>query len=145
MRLLPKMIFLIVISLSLSYCGFNDKTMEANSNGSGMAPLFKDDGKTIDSLKGVYRFKEIEYENWEDDDAVDSSLTVSFINSEKMPAGDLDANAAEFNGIARSIRNSIAQPAQYKSYYIIFVKKDGSFLTMTKVHSTGMDVTLKEP
>lgn len=144
MRLILTLMAFVVTSMSLSYCGFKSKRVEAHSRSPGMLPLFKDDGKTIDSLRHVYSFKEVEYENWEDDDAVDSSLTVCFINSEKLPAEDIEASVAEFNGIASSIRNAIAEPDEYKSYYIIFVKRDGDYLTTISSHRAGMDVTLTE-
>ena len=106
-------------------------------------PNFRDNGSIIDSLKAVYNFEGVEYENWEDDDATDSSLTVSFINSKKLPAKDVDTNVDEFKAIASSIHKSLVDTGKYKSYYIIFVKRDTISNVANNSHTAGIDVSVK--
>jgi hypothetical protein len=98
----------ILISLILSICLYNC------SSSNSTPPEFVDGGKTIDSLKNAYNCQGIEYENWEDDDATDSSLTVCFINSNKIPTGNPDESYEQLKGIA------------------------------TKAHSAGTDIRAKD-
>jgi len=98
----------------------------------------------MDSLKSVYNFEGIEYENWEDDDATDSSLTVSFINSKRLPSKEIEASVDEFKAIASSIHRSIVDTGKYKSYYIIFVTRDTIGTMVNGAHTAGMDVSVRE-
>jgi hypothetical protein len=134
----------IALCLSLSLCKSHDKPPRKIAATSSLVPEFTDNGKVMDSLKGVYRFESIEYENWDDDDATDSSLTVSFINSKKLPSTDVDATVKEFRGIASSIRRSIVDTNRYKSYNIIFLARDTMGMMTTSSHTAGMDVPVKE-
>ena len=144
MRNLFTIFFTIVLSLSLSSCTSDNKSKSKETNTSTLTPQFRDNGKTIDSLKSVFNFEGVEYENWEDDDATDSSLTVSFINSRKLPSKDIEANVNEFKAIASSIHRSIVDTSKYKSYYIIFVKRDTIGNVVNGSHTAGMDVSVRE-
>jgi len=134
----------IALSLSLSFCTSDNKPKSKETITSTLTPQFRDNGKTIDSLKSVYNFEEVEYENWEDDDATDSSLTVSFINSRKLPSKDMEASVAEFKTIASSIHRSVVDTSKYKSYYIIFVTRDTVGNGVNGSHTAGMDVSVRE-
>jgi hypothetical protein len=134
----------MVLALSLGFCTSDNKAKGKETNTSALAPQFRDDGRTIDSLQSVYYFEGVEYENWEDDDASDSSLTVSFINSRKLPSKDIDAGVHEFKAIASSIHRSIVDTNKYKSYYIIFVERDTIGNVVGRTHTAGMDVSVKE-
>jgi hypothetical protein len=90
---------------------------------SSLPPEFKDNGKIIDSLKDVYSFETVEYNNWDYDNASDSSLTIYFINSKRLPAKDVEAAVKEFKAIASSIHRSIIDKNRYESYNIIFVTR----------------------
>jgi hypothetical protein len=98
-------------------------TTRSRITDTSFAPEFKDDGKIIDSLKDVYNFEAVEYNNWDDDNATDSSLTVSFINSKKLPAKDIETSVREFKAIASSIHRSMVDKNRYESYNIIFVTR----------------------
>ena len=144
MRNLFTMLSAVTLSLTLCFCTSDNKPKSKGTNTSALTPQFRDNGKTIDSLKSVYNFEGIEYENWEDDDATDSSLTVSFINSKKLPSKDIDEGVKEFKAIASSIHKSIVDTSKYNSYYIIFVKKDTIGNMVNGSHTAGMDVSVKE-
>lgn len=128
--------FTISFLLFLSFC------RPGNPSKSVLIPLFKDNGKVIDSLRTVYQSEKVEFENWEADDATDSSLTVSFINSKKLPATETES-ANEFKAIAYSIHQSIVDTSQYKSYYIIFVTRETAGMTVNSSHTAGMEVSVK--
>lgn len=110
-------------------------------------PKFSDNEKVIDSIKNTYQAQVIEFENWEADDATDSTLTVCIVNSKKMPSKDPEIASKEFNSIASVIRNSLLDNTSYKSYYIIFVKTDTAGLMQTRSHTAGAEVSgdLLEP
>ncbi len=89
----------------------------------------------------MYNCESINYENWDDKETTDSCLTVCFINSTKVPSGNkLDENVNQFKAIALTINKSLAKPQTYKSFYIIFLKKDNVNGQETKVHSAGMEI-----
>ncbi|HUC80213.1 MAG TPA: hypothetical protein VMR70_04820 [Flavisolibacter sp.] len=144
MRNLFTTFFAVALSLSLSFCTADNKPKSAEPSTSALAPQFRDKGMTMDSLQSVYNFASVEYENWEDDDATDSSLTVSFINSTKLPPTEIEASVKEFTAIASSIHRSIADTSKYKSYYIIFVKRDTIGNLVNGSHTAGMDVSVRE-
>jgi hypothetical protein len=106
-------------------------------------PKFSDNEKVIDSIKNAYQAQVIEFENWEADDATDSTLTVCILNSKKLPSKDPDISAKEFNSIASEIRNSLLDNTIYKSYYIIFVKTDTTGLMQIRSHTAGTDVSVE--
>lgn len=136
--------FLMVLLLSLSFCTSDNTSKLKETNTSTLTPKFRDNGKTIDSLQSVYNFEGVEYENWEDDDATDSTLTVSFINSRKLPSKELETSVDEFKAIASSLHRSIVDTSKFKSYYIIFVTKDTIGNMVNGVHTAGMDVSVRE-
>lgn|GEM_PF-2141858 len=143
MRLLTKISLMIIFIITITYCSCSDKN-KRNSERTSAAPRFNDNGNTIDSLKSAYSFETVEYENWEDDDTIDSSLTVCFINSKKVLHADFDARLTEFKAIAASLRKSVAEPNLYNSYYIIFVKRDTTNGIVSESHTAGMDKSVKE-
>jgi hypothetical protein len=106
-------------------------------------PKFSDNEKVIDSIKNAYQAQVIEFENWEADDATDSTLTVCIVNSKKLPSKDPDIALKEINSIASDIRNSLLDKTSYKSYYIIFVKTDTVGLMQTRSHTAGADVSVE--
>jgi hypothetical protein len=138
------------IAISLSLCLFLQffalkvKGQDRQAKTISLTPAFKENGKIIDSLRSVYNFEAVEYENWEDDDATDSSLTICFINSKRLPAKDIPATSREFIAIASSIRRSLVDTARYRSYYIIFVTSNRNGTVSSRVHTAGMDVLVSE-
>ena len=130
---------LLTISLCIFSCSNSDtKGKEIVASGQ---PKFVDNGKTIDSLIKTYNCESVEYDNWKDNDATDSCLTVCLINSSKVPkSSDPENDANELKGIASSIKNSLAKPQTYNSFYIIFVKKENMNGEIIKVHSAGMEI-----
>jgi hypothetical protein len=143
MRILIRLILINTSLIITASCGEPGKPIAKVSEKDSVPSEFKDNGKAIDSLKNVYHFESVEYENWEHDDATDSSFTVSFVNSKKIPNGNPDSTANEFKTIAASIRNSLANASQYKSYYIIFVGRDTVNGITHSYHKSGMDVNVK--
>lgn len=116
--------------VTFSCCG-------CNSEKQSVPPQFKDGQHAIDSLKTVYGFESVEYENWEASDAIDSALTVCFINSKNLPqASDGEKSIQALIAIAASIEQSVAMPEKYNAYHIIFVErtKEGDS------HKMGMNV-----
>jgi len=68
-------------------------------------------------------------------------LTVCLINSSKVPKSSNPAeDGKQLKGIASSIKNSLANPQKYNSFYIIFVKKENVNGEEIKVHSAGMEI-----
>lgn len=110
---------------------------------SSIKPKFSDNEKVIDSIKNAYQAQVIEFENWEADDATDSTLTVCIINSKKLPSKDPNIASKEFNSIAFDIRNSLLDNTIYKLYYIIFVKTDTTGLMQIRSHTAGADVSVE--
>ena len=143
MKLTFRLFYLLTILLCFYNCTSND------TKNKGLAeieqPEFADNGKAIDSLKKVYNCESVDYENWGDKKATDSCLTVCLINSSKVPTGNnIDENVNQFKSIALTINKSLAKPQTYKSFYIIFVKKEKVNGQETKVHSAGMEIASAE-
>jgi hypothetical protein len=136
------------LSLSFSDCTSSSMAHSGASTASSLSPQFRDNGRTMDSLKGVYQFEKVEYENWEEDDGTDSTLTVLFINSEKPPArgaeGDVDVFAGDFKKVASSIHRVLLHPNRYRSYYIIFVKREKLGATLRDSHRAGLNVRVTD-
>ena len=105
------------------------------------APAYKDNGKTIDSLKKAFACDSIVYENWGLNTASDQCLTVCLVNSTNVPLlNNPDSNLLVFKNIAASIQQALAKPQDYKKYSIIFVNKMMVNGEEVKVHSAGMDL-----
>jgi len=139
MKLTFRLYYLLTLSLFFYNCTSNDTNNKALSE--VKQPEFADNGKTIDSLKKVYNCESINYENWDDKEITDSCLTVCLINSTKVPSDNkIDENVNQFKAIALTINKSLAKPQTYKSFYIIFLKKDNVNGQETKVHSAGMEI-----
>jgi hypothetical protein len=142
-----KFTYRLLIALITSLCFYNCSSNDTKSKVVAEIgqPELNDNGKTIDSLKEVYNCEGIHYDNWGHKKATDSCLTVCLINSNSVPsASNVDSNVNELKGIASSIKKSLAKPQNYKSYYIIFVKKDNVNGMETKTHSAGMEINSTE-
>jgi len=136
---------LFLFSASLYFCNCSDNETKSKELTEITQPEFADNGKTVDSLKKVYNCESIGYENWADKKTTDSCLTVCLINSNKVPSGsNIEGNVDELKGIASSIKKSLAKPQNYRSYYIIFVKKENVNGVEAKSHSAGMEIPSTE-
>ena len=136
---------LFLFSASLYFCNCSDNETKSKELTEITQPEFADNGKTVDSLKKVYNCESIDYENWGNKKTTDSCLTVCLINSTKVPSGNnVDESANQIKAIAFAIKKSLAKPQTYKSFYIIFVKKDNVNGQETKVHSAGLEITSAE-
>lgn len=143
MKVTFRLFYLLTFSLCFCNCTSNDTKNKEVAE--ARQPEFADNGKTIDSLKKMYNCESIDYENWGDKKITDSCLTVCLINSTKVPTGNnVDENANQFKAIVMTINKSLAKPQTYKSFYIIFVKKDNVNGQETKTHSAGMEITSAE-
>jgi hypothetical protein len=143
MKVTSSLFYLLAFSFFFCSCANNGKN--SNKSDEDNQPVFADNGKTIDSLKQVYNCESINYENWADKKTTDSCLTVCLINSTKVPSGsNVEEDADRFKAIAISIKKSLAKPETYKSFYIIFVKKENNNGLKTKVHSAGMELPSAE-
>jgi hypothetical protein len=135
-----QLLFLFSASLYFFSCSAN----EANSKEPTeiTQPEFADNGKTVDSLQKVYNCESINFENWGDKKTTDSCLTVCLVNSTKVPSGgNVDSTADQLKGIASLIKKSLTKSQNYKSFYIIFIKKDNLNGLETKTHSAGMEIS----
>lgn len=131
------LLILSTISLFFFSCASNNTKSEMMT----LEPDFADKGKTIDSLIKSYKCENIEYENWDKNDAVDSCLTVCLINSKILPSNNNpEKSSNQLKGIALSIKKALVVPQIYNSYYIIFVKKEKVFGSELKIHSDGMKI-----
>lgn len=111
------------------------------NDGTENVPEYRDNGKTLDSLKKIFGFKNVEYHKWGDDDKSDSCLTLQFINSDHLPKPeDPDLYALKFDQIAQSIKGSLKHPEKYNSYKIVFVQKEDMLGMPIKIHSGGAKV-----
>ena len=140
MKLIFRPFFTLAISLCFYSCANNSDT-KSKEVVVTREPEFVDNGKTVDSLIKVYNCEGVEYDNWKDNDATDSCLTVCLINSNKVPTtSNVDEEGEQLKAIVLSIKKSLANPKNYSSYYIIFVKKDNTNCISTKTHSAGMEI-----
>lgn len=126
---------IILLFIGLYGCSANEQP--------SIKPKFSDNEKVIDSIKNAYQAQGIEFENWEADDATDSTLTVCIVNSKKLPSKDPDIASKEFKSIASDIQNSLLDKTSYNSYYIIFVKTDTAGLMQTRSHTAGAEVSVE--
>jgi hypothetical protein len=134
--------FFFVFSASLFLSSCSDNATKSKEPTEITQPEFADNGKTIDSLKKVYNCESINFENWGDKKTTDSCLTVCLVNSTKVPSnGNVDSTADQLKGIASSIKKSFTKSQTYKSFYIIFVKKENVNGLETKTHSAGMEIS----
>lgn len=147
MRNVIKLTFILVVTIcSYSFSSKNSTQLNNlhlnNTDTTSRPPEFKDDGKTVASLMKAYNCEAIEYENWGDDDATDSSLTICLINSNKVPTGD--QSDSQLKDIALQIKKAVKHPEMYRSYYIIFVKRENHSGTIFSSHTTGSNILSKE-
>lgn len=136
-------LFLYVMTIAISFCQCNTPASENIPMGVMPAPEYKDNGKTIDSLKNAFACDSIVYENWGMNIAADKCLTVCLVNSNKVPSGQInnsDSNFVLFKNIASSIQQALAKPEDYKQFSIIFVKKMMVNGEAIQVHTGGIDL-----
>ena len=105
-------------------------------------PEFKDGNATVDQLKSQWKCEAIEFENWEEDDPVDSSLTICLINSKSVPDFQTDGSRGELEKIASQIRSSLSKPEKYRSYYVVFLEQEG-IIWRSRVHKYGGEVLVE--
>ncbi len=140
-----KSFYFLTLSLCLYNCYGNDKKTKDSTTAVVNQPQFLDGGKTVDSLIKVYNCEGIEYDNWEEKKPTDSCLTVCFINSTKVPpATDFENSIGSLEKIASVIKRSLKKPQDYKSYYIIFIKKETKNGMIFRTHSNGMKIPSTE-
>ncbi len=136
-------LFLYVLAISFGFCQCNTPAKEKPLIEVMPAPEYKDNGKTIDSLKKAFACDSIVYENWGMNKASDQCLTVCLVNSTKVPTPQInnqDSDLIVFKNIAASIQQALAKPNDYKQFSIIFVKKMVVNGEEIKVHSAGIDL-----
>lgn len=138
----PTIQFFFLFSASLYFCSCSANEANSKEPTEITQPEFVDNSKTVDSLKKVYNCESINFENWGDKKTTDSCLTVCLVNSTKVPSnGNVDSTADQLKGIASSIKKSLTKSQTYKSFYIIFIKKDNVNGLETKTHSAGMEIS----
>ena len=140
---IAKSILLIALSpinSSINYCEAQLNTAQKHQD----PPVYIDNGKTIDSLEKVYNSEGIEYDHWDIDNS-DSCLNIGFINSDKVPSfKDVNETVRKYKAIASSIKKALANPGNYNSYNIIFIKKEKGIGGDVRIHSAGMQLKNKE-
>jgi hypothetical protein len=129
---------LVISALTLLFCSCGGGELRS------IPPKFSDNGKVIDSIKNAYSAEAVEFENWGDGDATDSTLTVCLINSKRLSAQDNDSSVQVFKALASVIRRSLTDNTRYKSYYIIFVKSTRQSGIEYRSHSDGMKVLVED-
>lgn len=136
----PTILLLILLTASLGIYGcFSNDTVESTE------PDFADGGKTIDSLKKAYDCESIRYENWSHKKPEDSCLTVCLINSTRVPSGyKADETVNQLKSIAGSIKKALTKPQLYKSFYIVFLKKEKNIWHELSIHSAGGEIPVTE-
>jgi hypothetical protein len=108
---------------------------------SSVPPKFNDGGKALEKLKITYQCESIEFENWEDDDAADSALTICLINSKMLSCVKSDQEKYEhLVAVAAQIKGSLKYPEKYKSYDVVFVKRERFSLSGSSVNSVSGDI-----
>jgi hypothetical protein len=133
---------LFLFSASLYFYSCSDNGTKSKEPTEITQPKFAVNGKTVDSLQKFYNCESINFENWGDKKTTDSCLTVCLVNSTKVPSnGNVDSTADQLKGIASSIKKSLIKSQTYKSFYIIFVKKENVNGLETKTHSAGMEIS----
>jgi len=137
-------IFVFVTSLTSPVSSQQNNSNQNIPDTSSKPPAFKDGGKAAERLKTVYECEGIEFENWGDHDAADSTLTVCLINSKRVPTGGVEDIMKRLKAIARQMKSAVKYPANYKSYYIIFVKRETHFGETMRSHTQGADIASKD-
>ena len=139
MKIIFKLFYLLIISICFCNCSSNNA--KNNVLAEANKPGFSDDGKTVDSLKKVYNCEGVTYDNWGDKKPKDSCLTVGFINSTHVPTMDnIDTTVTQIKAIASAINKSLENPQNYKSFNIVFIKRDTVMGQKIDVHSAGMEI-----
>ena len=104
-------------------------------------PDFKAGSHTVDSLRTTYKCEAIEFENWDDNDLTDSTLTIGLINSEAFNQMPDESQSEQLSLIGTAVKNSLQHPERYKTYYVIFMKRSGRFLFEGTVHTYGGELS----
>jgi len=143
MKLTFRLYFLLIISLFFSSCSRNE--IKSTQLKEVTEPEFNDNDKTVDSLKQAYNCQNIEYNNWDVNEASDSSLTVELVNSTKVVWFDnIDSTSLQLKGIALAIRKALIKPESYKSFYIVFIENGIVKGQEIKIHKSGMKILSKD-
>lgn len=103
-------------------------------------PEFRDGGAAVDGLKKTYRCTAIEFENWEEEDATDDVLTVCLVNCPQVGTGDPDRKHRAFVSVAAQIKRALKHPERYRSYYIIFVRREYQSGQTFSTHTAGATI-----
>lgn len=107
-------------------------------------PSFTDNGKTLDSLKKVYKCETIEYKNSADTKIVDSCLTVYLINSTKILSDkDFNKNAHQLKSVAVAVMHVLTQPQDYTTIYVFFVNRFSQNGSEKTIHTAGLEMSTK--
>lgn len=109
-------------------------------NMSSAPPEFKAELNTVNYLLKTYECEDIEFENWEDDDLTDSVLTVCLINSGTILKMSEEMQSKQLKLVGTKLKSSLKYPERYKSFYVIFVEREGKFLFKTSAHTYGGDL-----
>jgi hypothetical protein len=142
---------ILISAMSICSYSFSLKTTApvfhfnyAKTDTASRPPQFKDGGNTVKKLKDEYNCEAVEFENWEEDDAIDSSLTVCLVNSKRVSPANQEQTFNQLKAIASTIKNALKYPERYNSYYIIFVKRENVLGMATSSHTAGATIQAKE-
>ncbi|NEU09708.1 hypothetical protein GZH53_15375 [Flavihumibacter sp. R14] len=133
MSYLVRVLFLSVITICYAGC--------VKGTSSSVPPEFNDGGKAVENIKIAYQCESIEFENWEDDDAADSVLTICLINSQMLACvKSAEEKFEHLVAVASQIKPSLKYPEKYKSYHVVFVEQKGFSLSGRSVNSVSGDI-----
>ncbi|WP_026898728.1 hypothetical protein [Daejeonella oryzae] len=107
---------LLGIAILFLISGYSDDT--------STPPDFKQD-LFIKNFIGTYKCERVEFENWEDDDATDSSLTICLINSKLADPKFNSIEKLPARQIASQVKKALVNPENYKSYTVHYIKRTG--------------------
>jgi hypothetical protein len=103
-------------------------------------PDFKAGSTLINDLQKTYQCTAIEFENWDEDDLTDSTLTIGLINSEAFVQMSDKIQTKQLNLVGTAVKNSLKYPERYKVYYVIFMRRSGKFLFEGTAHTYGAEL-----
>ena len=137
-RLLFTGLFIAVLCCTKSNVHSQDLQNEVNTH-------FRTESRTIDSLKSAFLCDSISFHKWDEEYAgiTDSTFSVIFINSKKLPPSGLKQAIPIFKRISQSIKSSLKYPEKYNSYQIVFLKVDDDF-GFGKIASPTLQMVVRE-
>ena len=89
--------------------------------------LFKDNGRSIDSLKTKYQAQKIKFDRWEATGVTDSTFSICLVNAKILPDLETESSLNEFKSIARTVKYALEDSTKYNSYQIVFVETHEGF------------------